>query len=103
LSTFCEHVAFQIAHVIQKYNPLDSDKLLVTGGGAFNIFLMERIAAHLKIEVVIPDKNIVAYKEAMVMAFMGVLRLRKEVNVLSSVTGAKRDSVCGLVSVVVGA
>ena len=101
LSTFCEHVAFQIAHVIQKYNPLPSDKLLVTGGGAFNIFLMERIVAHLNIKVVIPDKDIVAYKEAMVMAFMGVLRLRNEVNVLSSVTGAKRNSVCGLVSTVI--
>ena len=72
--------------------------MLVTGGGAFNTFLIERLKDQLKelgIEVVIPDDNLVKYKEALIMALIGVLRWREETNVLSSVTGAKRDSVGG--------
>ena len=73
-------------------------KLLATGGGAFNTFLVDRLKDQLSqpnVEVVIPDKNLVSYKEALIMAFIGVLRWREEYNVLSSVTGARRDTING--------
>jgi len=49
----------------------------------------------LNIDVIVPEENLIKYKEAMIMAFMGVLRWRQEYNVLSSVTGAIRDSIGG--------
>lgn len=75
-------------------------KLLITGGGAFNTFLIHRLQqelASLSIEIIVPDEKIVQYKEALVMALIGVLRWRQEYNVLSSVTGAERDSIGGAV------
>jgi anhydro-N-acetylmuramic acid kinase len=75
-------------------------QLLVTGGGVHNAFLMERLKAlldPLHVELVIPDDKLVDYKEALIMALIGVLRWRDEVNVLSSVTGAERDNVGGAV------
>ncbi|MGZ5222087.1 MAG: anhydro-N-acetylmuramic acid kinase, partial [Chitinophagaceae bacterium] len=74
------------------------NELLCTGGGAFNTFLIERIKDQLRelnIDVIIPGEKLVKYKEALIMALIGVLRWREEANVLSSVTGAKRDSVGG--------
>ena len=70
----------------------------MTGGGAFNQFLIHRLTEKLKelqIEVILPDEKLIQYKEAMIMAFIGVLRWRQENNVLSSVTGAARDSIGG--------
>jgi len=102
LRTYVEHVAVQIKNAItnlKNQQPATSNQqLLATGGGVFNSFLMNRIANHLKeqgIEVIIPDVNLVNYKEALIMAFIGVLRWRQENNVLSSVTGAARDSIGG--------
>ena len=72
--------------------------MLVTGGGAFNAFLMlqlEQLLAPYSIIVTVPDATVVKYKEALIMALIGTLRWREEVNVLSSVTGAARDSVGG--------
>ena len=72
--------------------------MLVTGGGAFNNFLVERMRFHLRekqVTLVIPAAELVSYKEALVMAFIGILRWRQDVNVLSSVTGASEDSVGG--------
>ena len=74
-----------------------TEKLLATGGGAFNTFLIERIRQLAKIDVVVPAEELVKFKEALVIALMGVLRMRNEVNVLKSVTGAKKDSVAGAV------
>ena len=75
-------------------------KILVTGGGAHNGFLVERLRARLAelgVDVVVPEKALVDYKEALVMALIGVLRWREENNVLASVTGASRDSIGGAV------
>ena len=91
LHTFCEHVALQISKTFQNKN---KGKLLATGGGVYNVFLMERIKEHASVELVIPDKNTIEFKEALIFAFLGVLRIRNEINCLSSVTGAQKDS-CG--------
>jgi anhydro-N-acetylmuramic acid kinase len=103
LHTYCEHIAVQIAAHIRNISERENlsvspaDKLLVTGGGALNLFLAERISAHAGVQVVVPAMQIVQFKEALVIALMGVLRLRNEVNVLASVTGAAKDSVSGAV------
>ncbi|RYY62799.1 MAG: hypothetical protein EOO05_01480 [Chitinophagaceae bacterium] len=83
---------------IENANTPLPDKMLVTGGGAFNTFLIERLSEKLKplgIQPVVPVADIVNYKEALIMGLIGVLRWREETNVLSSVTGARRDSVGG--------
>lgn len=92
LATFVEHIALQIALGISH---LPKGKILVTGGGARNTFLMERLQARTSHKVVIPEKQIIDYKEALVFAFLGLLRLEGKTNVLASVTGAESDSCSG--------
>lgn len=94
LATICEHVAIEIAKA--GYH-LDSQRLLITGGGALNKFLVERIKAHVKLQVVVPDLKIVNYKEALIFAFLGVLRFENKYNSLKEVTGAIRDSIGGAI------
>lgn len=102
IRTFSEHVALQICNALSSLNiqqPVPGNKkLLVTGGGALNTFLVNRLSELLRvenIEVVVPDTKLVNYKEALIMAFIGVLRWRQEYNVLASVTGASRNSIGG--------
>ena len=98
LHTYCEHIAMQLSDVCHEVTGEQNDKMLVTGGGALNTFLIEKIQHHLmikRIDVDIPTADLIEYKEALIMALIGVLRWREEVNVLSSVTGAKRNSVGG--------
>ena len=92
LATFVEHIALQIALGVSH---LPKGKILVTGGGARNKFLMERLQARSSHEVVIPDKMSIDYKEALVFAFLGLLRMEGKTNVLASVTGAESDSCSG--------
>lgn len=92
MHTFTEHIAKQIAWAL----PEKSGKLLVTGGGAYNDFLMERMQFHLpEMQIEIPKKNILEFKEALIFALLGLLKLRNENNVLASVTGAKHDHSSG--------
>lgn len=91
LRTLCEHIAFQIARSL---NDKPKGKLLITGGGVYNQFLLECIRQQVKHEVVLPDKKTIEFKEALIFAFLGTLRMRNEINCLKSVTGAFADS-CG--------
>ena len=94
LNTFTEHITFQIAVAL----PSKKGKLLATGGGAYNDFLIERIKFWLpELEIIIPDKKTIEFKEALIFALLGVLKLRNEINVLSSVTGAKHNHTSGVV------
>jgi len=125
LRTVVEHIAEQVGRAVARLNaggpamaspasaPDDSHKpngsavpggatakLLVTGGGAHNDFLVGRLREHLGrlgIDIVVPEPQLVDYKEALIMALIGVLRWREENNVLASVTGASRDSIGGAV------
>lgn len=95
LRTFCESI------VIQIYRAIPSKKfqrVLVTGGGAHNRFLIELIAHHLQRKAIlfIPDSQTINFKEALVFALLGVLRIQNKTNVLKSVTGAKSDSSSGI-------
>ena len=100
--TFVEHIVVQISEAISTLKnskpETQNPKLLATGGGAFNTFLINRLSENLQklnVEVIVPDKKLVNFKEALIMAFIGVLRWRQENNVLTSVTGAVRASIGG--------
>jgi anhydro-N-acetylmuramic acid kinase len=96
LRTACESIASEIARSIPDSNK--KMKLLATGGGALNVFLIDLLKSKLssKTKVVIPPKTIINFKEALVFGFLGVLCLRKENNVLKSVTGASHNSCSGV-------
>lgn len=86
LRTFVAHIAYQISVNLDNNN---TSKVLITGGGAFNLFLIDELAKMTKNELVIPSEQLVNFKEALIFALLGVLRLQNEVNCLRSVTGAK--------------
>jgi anhydro-N-acetylmuramic acid kinase len=92
LRTFVEHVAIQISKEI---NIKEKGKVLITGGGVLNLFLMQQIKKHTNNKIIIPSKEIIEYKEALVFGFLGVLKLRHEVNCLRSVTGAVKNHSSG--------
>ena len=89
LRTCLEHFAFQIG------SNLKSGKCLATGGGAFNTFLIDRINHFSNAEIVIPEKKLIEFKEALVFGFLGVLKLKNQINCYKSVTGANQDSISG--------
>lgn len=90
LATFTEHIAIQLSKNI-------TGRTLLTGGGVYNRFLVEKLKNYVSYTIEIPQKTIIDYKEAMIFAFLGVLRTRKQVNCLSSVTGASKDNCGGVI------
>lgn len=99
LRTMVEHIADQVAEAVKRYPvEVEEKRILLTGGGALNSFLVERLQhalQSLNVTVAVPDETVIRFKEALVMALIGTLRWREEVNVFSSVTGARRDSIGG--------
>lgn len=94
LATFTEHAATQVAHTFHQYQ---LDKVLFTGGGSYNSYFLELIKAKTKAEIVIPSKELIEFKEALIFAFMGVLRINNEINILSSATGSTHNHSSGIV------
>ncbi|MCB0463761.1 MAG: anhydro-N-acetylmuramic acid kinase [Flavobacteriaceae bacterium] len=92
LRTFVEHIACQITREI---NTSRNTSVLITGGGVYNLFLMDRIKALTDNTIIIPSKKIIEYKEALIFGLLGVLKLRNEDNCLSSVTGASKNHSSG--------
>lgn len=92
LRTGVEHMAIQISNSINSNN---LNSILLTGGGAFNSFLVENIQNLTSAKIQIPVQKTVDFKEALIFAFLGVLSHRNEVNILSSVTGASHDHCSG--------
>ena len=92
LRTFIEHAAIKIAEQVE--NSI-TKKMLVTGGGAYNLFLINLIKSKTKCELVIPNKNLIDFKEALIFAFLGVLKVNNQVNCLRSVTGATKNHSSG--------
>jgi len=93
MATFTMHTATRIAEVLKRMK-----NVLITGGGAYNDFLISEIKKNTNTEIIIPEKELIDFKEAVVFAFLGLLRYRNENNCLSSVTGAETDSCCGVIS-----
>jgi len=97
IHTFCVHIAQQIAVSV----PVGKTRrnILVTGGGAKNLFLIEMIKKEIgtKADIVIPDEQTVDFKEAIIFGFLGLLRMLGQVNTFRSVTGASADSSGGII------
>ncbi len=92
LHTYVAHIAFQIAAQIT-----NAGSVLITGGGVFNSYLISRIKFYTKNEIVIPDKNTIDFKEALIFAFLGLRKLENKINCLKSVTGASKNHSSGVV------
>lgn len=92
LHTYAVHIGKQIGASFRS-----NIKVLATGGGVKNDFLMQQIKTHSAAEIIIPTEEIVDFKEALIFALLGVLRLRDEINCLSSVTGSSKDHSTGII------
>ena len=90
LRTVTDHIASVIAKQFQK-----GSIVLVTGGGAYNIYLLEKIKQSKDVTLVVPEGSMIEYKEALIFGLLGVLKLRDDINCLATVTGAKRDHSSG--------
>ncbi len=98
LATFTEHICIQIKNSLEPFKKEEKQPLFITGGGAFNTFLIGRLRKKLdeiNFEIHIPEDEVVKYKEALIMALLGILRWREQYTVLASVTGASRNSIGG--------
>lgn len=101
LRTFTEHIAFQTALALDCFRhggqvETRNGRILITGGGAYNEFIIECIQSNLpEMQIIIPSAKILEFKEALIFALLGVLKLRDEINILGSVTGAKKDHSSG--------
>jgi anhydro-N-acetylmuramic acid kinase len=94
MATAVEHIGMQIGSSIRRSG---AGTVLVTGGGALNIFLVERLRSLVSSRIILPEEQIVLFKEALVFAFLGLLRSIGEINCLASVTGGRRDLSAGTI------
>lgn len=92
LATLTQHMALQICAILQEYKPKN---MCITGGGAYNSYLIDLIKQQSQLEVMLPDTTIIEFKEALIFAFLGVLANQGEDNVLSSITGAHINHCAG--------
>ncbi len=92
LRTYTEHAVLRIADVLNSYQ---LKNCLITGGGAYNLFLISRLHDLCETRLVIPDDLTVQFKEALIFAFLGLKRMNHDINVLSSVTRSQKDTVSG--------
>ena len=90
LATYVEHASFQI-----KRNIDNGSKVLLTGGGTFNDNLIKTLNHDSKINFIVPDKTVINYKESLIFALLGYLKINGKVNCLRSVTGASNDHSSG--------
>lgn len=93
MATCVEHIVFQIKMATSGVE--NKGKILITGGGAFNKFLIDRLSNVTELKVVVPGEDLVSFKEALIFGFLGVRLKRGEINCLASVTGAPKDHVSG--------
>ena len=94
MRTVYEHIAVQIAKSMEGRS---CDSVLLTGGGTHNTFLVDMIRKHVRCKLHIPDEQLINFKEAIVFGFLGLLKYLGQVNCYASVTGASRDSTCGVI------
>ena len=94
LHTYCIHIAKVIALATHNNS---YEKILITGGGAYHDFLITEIEKHTHTKIRIPNSKLIEFKEALIFAFLGVLKLENQINVLASVTGASKDHSSGVI------
>jgi anhydro-N-acetylmuramic acid kinase len=97
MKTLVDHIAVQIGNNIEDLAQGDASgkRVFVTGGGALNQTLISHIKTHTEAEIIVPDENMIQYKEALAFALLGILRVQNKTNVLKLATGATEDSVSG--------
>lgn len=88
-----DHISDQISKSIIS---LGAKKVLATGGGAKNKFLIDLIEEKSEVEIIVPDIQLIDFKEAIIFAFLGVLFLTEQPNCLKDVTGASENVVGGV-------
>lgn len=94
LGTAYEHIATQISKSLNEHN---CKSVVITGGGAFNDFLIKSVKSKFEGEVILPNNELIEFKEALIFAYLGVLRIKNKTNILAEVTGAKTDSSSGVI------
>lgn len=94
IATFYEHIVHQLSLVLNK---MQKGKVLITGGGALNTYLIELLKQKCSSDLIVSEKELIEFKEALIFAFLGVLRMLEIPNCLASVTGAKKDNVGGCI------
>jgi len=99
LHTTAEHIGLQVGKAFEwpGSEVSQNETMLITGGGANNDYLVETIAHYAPVNIAVPDAYTLEFKEALAMAFLGLLRLLEKPNCLASVTGAAYDSIGGAV------
>ncbi|MEM9850303.1 MAG: anhydro-N-acetylmuramic acid kinase [Bacteroidota bacterium] len=106
LHTAVQHIAYQIAAAVKKVVEQEAMRkssyhFLATGGGAYNNFLMTSMqrafAQHTPVHIHVPSDTIISFKEAAMIALMGVMRIENVPNCMSNVTGAKFDTINGAI------
>lgn len=96
LHTYNHYIVKMVSEAVDQLGGKSGKRMLVTGGGAYNDFLMTQLHEHCSdLEIVKPESQLVSFKEAIIFGFLGILRLEGENNVYASVTGAQRDSCSG--------
>lgn len=91
MRTWAEHISLQIANSLHN----TKGEILITGGGALNPFLMNEISHKVSNTISKPNTTTIEFKEALIFAFLGTLRMENEINILASVTGAIKDHSSG--------
>lgn len=94
LATFIEHIAMQTGRAMAGHG---GTNLLITGGGAYNKYLVHRLNKSTGISVILPEARVIEYKEALIFALLGYLRLQNQTNILGSSTGARKDHISGII------
>lgn len=94
LRSCVEHFAIQIKSILSFY---DINNVLITGGGVRNVFFINRLRELSAVEIIIPEDNLIDFKEALIFAFLGYRRINNEINCLASVTGASKDHSSGII------
>lgn len=97
LHTFTNHVAYILINDIKKNLKQKEPKILVTGGGGYNQYLMSLLNNNATIKFELPSPQVIEFKEALIFGLLGVLKLRSEINVLASVTGSIKNHSSGKV------
>ena len=92
-ATIYEHITDQIS-----LNLGAKRKLLITGGGAHNTFLIQKLKTKTACKISIPDQNLINFKEALIFAYLGVLAFKGEINVMATITGSSKDHTGGMLT-----
>ena len=95
LHTFSHHIANQLSIII---NQINGNSILITGGGAYNTFIIDLLNQQTNKQIIKPENKVVDFKEALIFAFLGVLKHENQINILKSVTGATKSSSSGVIA-----